>query len=281
MRSKALTETLRHSSAALALAGLIVFGVSPSGAFATGSETSGPRVRNSTRSFKIIAVEKSENGDYRLSLKNEYGRAITAFRVFLPVSNTSIREDSGARGESIAPGAVRVLHISAASLSSKDDGLSSNRANVLINAVAFEDGSGDGRVEVLAEMEAERLAEKRQLTRAVTQLRKMLEASDAQLIASLDSLRPENWAASSDSEVASLLADFRSEKPSFAEAPEEAISRGIKSGLRSGLAKAQALLAGLESYRAIDDGTPSPVINSKIREAGDRLISECERLIGN
>ncbi|HYP25695.1 MAG TPA: hypothetical protein VE262_03165 [Blastocatellia bacterium] len=279
MRRKASIITPRHSSAALLLVCFAVFCASPAGAFASGREQAGPRVRNSTRSFKVVSVEKDENGDYRLSLKNESSKAITAYRIFLPLSKTTIREAFSEARESIAPGAVEVLRIPSHSLAPTGDDPSSKNANVLINAVVFEDRTGDGRAEVLAEMGAERFGKKRQLTRAASRLRKLLEGSDSQLIASLDSLKPENWAALADSEAASILIDFRSENSSFSESPDEAVSRGIMSGLRSGLETAQGLMAGLEQYRSIDDGTPEAVINSKIREAAAKTISACEEIM--
>lgn len=279
MIRKASSSTSRYMSAALVWAGLSALFIGPAGAFPAGSEPSGPRVRNSTRSFKIVAVERSDNGDYRLSLKNENTKTITAFRVFLPSSKRSIREDFQATGEPIAPGAIEVLHIPSESLASAGDDLSSNQANVLITAVVFDDKTGDGKAEVLAEIGAERFGEKRQLTRAASQLRKMLGAGDTQLIASLDSLRSENWAASVEAEAASLLLDFRSESFDYAGSPDEVIARGIKTGLQSGLEKARRMFADLEAYRSIDDGTPAPVITSKVREASEKIISEFEKII--
>ncbi|HKG23044.1 MAG TPA: hypothetical protein VKC34_14190 [Blastocatellia bacterium] len=270
--------TSRYVSAALVWAGLAGLFIAPAGAFPTGPGPSGPRVLNSTRSFKIVAVERSDNGDYRLSLKNENEKAITAFRVFLPFSNRSIREDSRATGEPIAPGAIEVLRIPSESLASAGVDQYSDRANVLINAVVFDDKTGEGRADVLAEMSAERFGEKRELTRAVTRLRRLLEAGDTQLITSLDSLRAEHRAAPGEGEEASLLADFKSESPSIAGSPD-VISRGIGSGLKSGLEKARHMLADLEVYGSIDDGTPAPVIVFKVREASEKIISELERII--
>jgi len=274
MRRTLSSVTSRYASAALLLAGLAVFSNS-----ALGSEPSGLRVRNSTRSFKIVAVEKSDDGDYLLSLKNEYAKAITAFRVFLPNSETTLRRSFLESRKSIAPGAVEVIEIPAQGLKSPGGESVSSEANVLITAVAFEDKTGDGKAEALAEIEAERFAEKAQLTRAVSQLRKMLEASDTQLIASLDSLRPENWAFISDSGVASLLVDFRAEKSPSSGSSDEAIARGLRCGLTSGLKKAEAIFAELDLYRSIDDGTPAVIITAKVRELSVKLLSDYEKLI--
>ena len=112
---------------------------------------------NRTSAFNIISKEKDPEGNVRLILRNDYNKSITAYEVSIGSTRTMIDTFFSMHDESIRPG------------QSKEELLAINidpeleKKGIVILAVIFEDGTTDGSLESIKDIQDYRLGEKMQM----------------------------------------------------------------------------------------------------------------------
>ncbi|HTG17523.1 MAG TPA: hypothetical protein VK747_19910 [Blastocatellia bacterium] len=112
---------------------------------------------NQTKAFTVISKEKSPEGVIRLKLRNDYQKRITAFEISIGSTTTLVDTTFSMHDDTIAPGEYRdeLLALSI------DPELKGRGINIL--AVVFEDGTADGLVASIREIEDYRLGERMEM----------------------------------------------------------------------------------------------------------------------
>ena len=262
-------ELSRFGRITAAAALLLLASVSSNTAF--GQESDGLlKIKNKTQAFHVAALEQVESGDFKLSLKNESDKYITAFRVSVHNAQTSgpIDVDVVCCNRGIAPGAVHPIHFGARAAEGSDQ-----TPRVVIEAVVFDDRTSDGDAAVAAEIEAVRFAEKLQLTRIIDMIGETLASPDADTQAAIDKFKLDVSALPVDSGVSEALATMRLEVRLPDDADGE-LSRGVRSGLRNGKERLRQSLFQLERENETSGGvatTPRDTL-TQIREEYKRIV---------
>jgi hypothetical protein len=136
-------------------------------------------VRNMTRSFRLIALEKLDNKDIRLTLQNDYDKNINGFWVYVGGVGTEvgpIYEEE----RMILPGGTYVIDLP---IQEQTD-----TRGIGIIAVTFEDGTGDGETDSLFVMRETRKGEKEQVKRILKLIKQHLVSEDADSLENLTTL---------------------------------------------------------------------------------------------
>ena len=147
-------------------------------------------VRNMAQSFRLIAIEKVENRDLRLTLQNNYGKRINGFWVFVGNVGTEVGP-LYEKEQMILPGGIYTID-----LPIQED---TDTKGIGIVAVTFEDGSGDGDSETLYVIRETRKGEKIQIKKILKLLRQHLMSPDVDTSTALDRLESQIKSLSVDS----------------------------------------------------------------------------------
>ncbi len=147
-------------------------------------------VRNMARSFRLIAIEKVENRDFRLTLQNDYSKRINGFWLFVGNVGTEIGP-LYEREQMISPGGIYTIDLPIQA--------DTDAKGVGIVAVTFEDGSGDGDPESLYVIRETRKGEKTQIKKILKLIRQHLMSPDADTSTALDRLESQIKSLSVDS----------------------------------------------------------------------------------
>ena len=175
-------------------------------------------VRNMAQSFRLIAIEKVENRDLRLTLQNDYSKRINGFWLFVGNVGTEIGP-LYEKEQMILPGGTYTIDLPIQA--------DTDTRGIGIVAVTFDDGSGDGDPESLYVIRETRKGEKTQIKKILKLIRQHLMSPDADTSAALDRL---------ESQIKSLSVDS---------------GNGQKDPLWSGLNSAkQRAIAFVQSVRA-------------------------------
>ncbi|HMF56605.1 MAG TPA: hypothetical protein VK619_09695 [Pyrinomonadaceae bacterium] len=144
-------------------------------------------VNNKTTAFQVISEVR--NGDsIRLVLKNNYSKAITAFRVSGNSESQGVDVDFTSEGTFIAPGETYNYREAIGNLFPYL-GTSSGQLNIKILAVVFDDGSGDGDATVVKHIKSRRRGVKIQLARILPLLQQIIDSPDSNTQAALERLK--------------------------------------------------------------------------------------------
>jgi hypothetical protein len=114
-------------------------------------------ITNQTSAFRVINIEKIPDGIIRLSLQNGYRKNITAYRVSIGSNLASVDTLLSMQDETIAPGRSKdeLLALEV------DPDLKSK--GIVIHAVVFDDGTADGNIDAIKEIQDYRLGEQAQI----------------------------------------------------------------------------------------------------------------------
>jgi hypothetical protein len=138
-------------------------------------------VKNNTRAFDVVSIEKTGMGDLQLVFRNGYEKKITGFQV--TVGGARIQTElilGGDEREFIIPGATYQKIYMA------QEGL--DRHGITIRAVVFEDGSADGEPKFIEEIKDYRLGLKIERQRVLELLQGILALPDADMSVALEEL---------------------------------------------------------------------------------------------
>jgi hypothetical protein len=147
-------------------------------------------VRNMAQSFRLIAIEKIENRDLRITLQNDYSKRINGFWLFV-----------GNVGTEIGPLYEKEQMISSGGIYTIDLPIQADTdtRGIGIVAVTFEDGSGDGDSESLYVIRETRKGEKIQIKKILKLIRQHLMSPDMDTSTALDRLESQIKSLSVDS----------------------------------------------------------------------------------
>ena len=231
-------------------------------------ELDGFKIKNRTQSFVVDGLEELEPGQFRLSLKNDSGKYITAFRLTVNSSNAKgrIEADIVCCNRGIAPGAIHPVYFGA-----PQERDASRPVKIAIEAVVFDDRTSDGDDEVAAEIDARRLAEGVQLGKIVDLLQKALNDPYVDAPSALDALRTKVDALPSAA-TPDVLADVRSLSRSRALETDD-LTLGVRDGLASGKERLRQSL-----FQAVHEQETSGILQTN-REILSKIKQEYERII--
>ena len=143
---------------AVVLICMAVVGTSAWSSRAWPGQNKGLNITNKTQALQVVNAE-AVGGNLHLSLKNSFGKNITAYTV--SVGNVKMEEDFIYSDRAITPGETYKTEIP----------IPASGPDTAILAVVFEDKSIDGDTEVAASIKDRRLGEKLQLTRILRLMR--------------------------------------------------------------------------------------------------------------
>jgi hypothetical protein len=157
------------------------------------------KLRNYTSAFNVVGKEKVPHGDIRLTLQNDYDKKITAYEISIGSTTSLVDTILSTHEDGIMPGFTRqqLLPINI------DPDLESK--GIIILAVVFEDGSGDGHPDFIKEINDYRRGETMQMERVSRLLGKSLSASDGDLVSALDSVQANMLSAPGESDNSSPM----------------------------------------------------------------------------
>jgi hypothetical protein len=154
------------------------------------------KLTNQTSSFTVVGMEKTQHGDIRISLRNDYAKRITAYEISIGSTTTLLDTALSTHDESIAPGVVKedILSIDI------DPDLQAR--GIVIHAVVFDDGTSDGNPDSIKEIEDYRLGEKMQLDHTLRLLDAALNVPDEEVLGAISTAQANLLASSAKSESA-------------------------------------------------------------------------------
>lgn len=136
-------------------------------------------VWNMTQFFQLIKLEKVENRDLKLTLKNTSDKKINGFQV--SVGNVGIHTElMYNEDQMIPPGGIRVEQFAIQE--------NTDTKGVALLSVHFEDGTADGDAVAVKQVEEERSGQKTQIKRALALIRRTVQSPDGDSVAALDEL---------------------------------------------------------------------------------------------
>lgn len=184
MRFKSLFQAIQSRTLflVLILLQLLYSGTQPQKSLA--NQDYGVRVTNKTQSFEVIGI-KMTGRHVRLKLKNGYEKSIIDFKIALPrpLGKNGTVTDIVGDTNVIAPGATYEYNFTLP----PDD--AQQEREVVILTILFDDRTSDGDAETAANMVAERLGERIQVSRILPLLEKVLDLPDVDLQVGLETLK--------------------------------------------------------------------------------------------
>lgn len=154
------------------------------------NQVPGIRITNKTSSFEVFEI-KAMGRDIRLKLKNSYDRSIIDFKIGLPrpLGKSGTVTDIVGDAKVIQPGATIEYNLTLpiSYLDTPND--VQREREVIILTVLFDDWTSDGDTEIAAEMVAQRLGERIQVSRILSLLQVVLDLQDADLQKGLERLK--------------------------------------------------------------------------------------------
>lgn len=207
-------NTLRTSvSTIVILAGifaLLMGTVMRKGADQLSTRSSTPRIQNKTHSFEVAQARANPeaNGCIQLSLRNGYQRKITAYVVSANrlISIIDFLYSEGEDKPGIAPGAVHTRPVCVPKAIDPDIAAKEGR-QISVQAVVFDDGTGDGDPEFIAEILNSRHGSKIQLTHIIDVMKKILTSGKTIDDTALEALKSEVSSLTTDSQVSMAESD--------------------------------------------------------------------------
>jgi hypothetical protein len=131
-------------------------------------------VKNKTQAFSILSAIK--DGEYlQLTFRNDYPKTINAFTIS-GGAHSGVQIDLTHNDNRIVPGGIYQYKVRAASL--EPSGSTEKALNLTVLDVVFEDGTGDGDADAVADIQNRRLGEKIALTQIVPLMMQTLGSRD-------------------------------------------------------------------------------------------------------
>lgn len=138
------------------------------------------RVTNKTSGFAIAGLEKTPERNIRIRLRNDYKKKITAYQISIGSTTTLVETMLNNLEAGVDPGEIVDLEEAI----NVDPDLSTK--GLIIRAVVFDDGSGDGEPESIKEIDDYRQGEMMQMKQTTNRLNQSAEASDSEMISTLN-----------------------------------------------------------------------------------------------
>jgi hypothetical protein len=222
------------------------------------NQVRGLRITNKTSSFEVFEI-KAMGRDIRLKLKNSYERSIIDFKIGLPrpLGESGTVTDIVGDAKIIQPGAT-IEYGFTLPISYLDTPTDVQREReVVILTVLFDDWTSDGDTEIAAEMVAQRLGERIQVSRILPLLQVVLDLQDADLQKGLERLKAQVAALScnpaSESDAIQILS---SKYESVFELTKDKLIGEIGTGLYFGQGKFLVRIRDLERQLSEKGGAP-------------------------
>ena len=174
------------------------------------SRSSTPRIQNKTHSFEVAqaTANPGANGCIQLSLRNGYRRPITAYVVsanrLITIIDYLYSEGEDQRG--IAPDAVHTTPVCVPKAIDPDIAAKEGR-QIFVQAVVFDDGTGDGDPEFIADILNRRRGSKIQLTRIIGVVKRVLNSGNTLDDAALEAFKSEISSLTTDSQASVAESD--------------------------------------------------------------------------
>ena len=132
---------------------------------------------NKTNALQVLSVTKTEGAypDIEVTLVNKSNRNIVAY--ILRVGELSIMSDYGAIGAYLAPGDIKVEKIPFGNFEATADKDTSRAGELIVAAVYFQGGTGEGEAERLKMMKERYAGTKEQIELALLILREALKSA--------------------------------------------------------------------------------------------------------
>jgi len=180
------------------------------GANQQSTRSSTPRIQNKTHSFQVeqARANPGANGCIQLSLRNGYHRRITAYGISANKLITiidflySVGEDQ----PGIAPDAVHTRPVCVPKANDPNIAAKEGR-EILVQAVVFDDGTGDGDPEFIADILNSRRGSKIQLARIIDVVKRVLTSGTTIDDTALEALKSEVSSLTTDSQVSLAESD--------------------------------------------------------------------------
>lgn len=137
-------------------------------------------VTNNTSGFPIASLEKTPEKNIRIRIRNDYKKRITAYQISLGSTTTLVETMLNNLEAGVDPGEIVDL-IEAINV---DPDLI--RKGLIVRAVVFDDGTGDGELESIKEIDDYRQGEMMQMKQTAKRLMESAEASDGEMVLALD-----------------------------------------------------------------------------------------------
>lgn len=142
-------------------------------------------ITNNTQAFSVLSPIR--DGEYvQLTFRNDYAQTINAFTLS-GGAHSGVQVDLAHNDNAILPGATYQYKVLAASL--EPSGSNEKALNLTVLDVVFEDGTGDGDAEAIADIQNRRLGEKIALTQIVPLVEQALSLRDLQTSGDIDRLK--------------------------------------------------------------------------------------------
>lgn len=182
---------------------LVMGGVMRNGVDKPSTRSSTSRIQNKTHSFEVTqaTANPGANGCIQLSLRNGYHRRITAYGISANKLITIIDflYGDGEDQPGIAPDAVHTRPVCVPK--AVDPNVASKEGReILVQAVIFDDGTGDGDPEFIADILNRRRGSKIQLTRIIDVVKRVLTSGKTIDNTALEALKSEVSALTTDSQ---------------------------------------------------------------------------------
>lgn len=174
---------------ALALV-LLVAGTGMHSQDSLASQENDIQLTNKTQFFQVIGIKKSGT-HISLKLKNSYEKSIIDFKIALPrpLGESGRAIDFVGDTHVIAPGETYEYSFTLPTSHLDSQNAVQQERKVVILTVLFDDRTSDGDAETAAEMVAERLGERLQLSRILPLLQNVFDLPDADLQGGLERLK--------------------------------------------------------------------------------------------
>lgn len=207
-------NTLRTSvSSIVILAGIFALymgTVMRKGAGQLSTRSSAPRIQNKTHSFEVVQANSNPeaNGCIQLSLRNGYRRNITAYVVTANrlISIIDFLYSEGDDQSGIAPDAVHTRPVCVPKAIDPEIAATEGR-QIFVQAVVFDDGTGDGDPEFIADILNRRRGSKIQLTRIIGVVKRVLNSGNTIDDNALEALKSEISSLTTESQASVAESD--------------------------------------------------------------------------
>lgn len=218
-------------------------------------------VRNETKSFNVVGIEKTDSRRVKVTLKNDYAKKITAF-VISPGKdkNTAIRYDFALSesDDGIVPGATYTTEVMLSGPTVEPDQSAPEQLTLYVRAVILQDKTSDGDSESVRRALDNRLGHKKQIGRILALLQLALNSPDTDLL--------------------SVCANLKSKIANLPVHSERGVSAYYIAGLHNAKENAIRYIQQLEERQKIAPHTYLREELIKIKERHERNVSRLATL---
>jgi hypothetical protein len=232
------------------------------------------KITNSVPGFELLSFERTGRGgrDTKLSFKNNYNKGITSYVLLIGESARVIQCLIYSESDwSLPPGADHEYTVTMpGSLNGKQE------YRLTIEAVVFDDKTGEGDAKIINKIMEDRLGKKVQTTRALSVLKGFLKSPDASLDSPLlERLYRETEAIlrPSDDDILKTLSRMKPAPISVRKEPGKEFPNWFKFGIQGGY---DIILSDLRSLNELPESEKS---GKALREKLVRIKNRYEKLV--